>query len=93
MAQFHLEASGILSQDKKKIGDLKRANVVVTRKKSILCNSKIVQLVWSQQWQKRSTKVSNPSLSLVAAVNFIVIVIVGEVGEGTPGLLDGEGAR
>ena len=61
--------------------------------KSILCNSKIVQLVWSQQWQKRSTKVSNPSLSLVAAVNFIAIVIVEEVGEGTPGLLDGEGAR
>ena len=63
------------------------------KRKNILCNSKIVQLVWRQQWQKRSNKVSNPSLSLVAAVNFIAIVIVEEVGEGTPGLQDGEGAR
>ena len=63
--------------------------------KGILCNSKIVQLVGSQQWQiwQQKHKVSNPSLSLVAAVNFIAIVIVEEVGEGTPGLLDGEGAR
>ena len=92
-AQFHLKDSGYET----KIWQLKEGKCGTKGHvgKSILCNSKIVQLVGSQQWQiwQQKHKVSNPSLSLADPVIFNAIVTaVGEVGEGTPGRLDGEGA-